>query len=131
MGHTECQEQPVEKTEYPCQFPVELIERLILSMTNEGDWVLDPFLGTGTTVIAALRHGRRGVGAEIVPKYVELARHRISQDLEGALRTRPMDRPIYDPVEAGNSLTVSPWKKNGKQSTLFENSAGYRRKAVR
>src|SRR4030042_3677672 len=38
----------VEKTEHPCQFPVELIERLVLSMTKEDDWVLDPFAGTGT-----------------------------------------------------------------------------------
>jgi len=99
----------VEKTEHPCQFPVELIERLILSLTNEDDWVLDPFLGTGTTVIAAIRHGRRGVGAEIVPKYVQLARQRIQQEIEGTLRTRPMDRPVYDPVKAGNSLTEAPW----------------------
>jgi adenine-specific DNA-methyltransferase len=121
----------VEKTGHPCQFPVELIERLVLSMTNEGDWVLDPFLGTGTTVIAAIRHGRRGVGAETVPKYVQLARQRIRQEMEGTLRTRPMDRPVYDPVEAGNSLTVPPWKKNAKQMMLLERSAKYRRKAVR
>jgi len=89
----------VEKTEHPCQFPVELIERLVLALTNEEDWVLDPFLGTGTTVIAAIRHGRRGVGAETVPKYVQLARQRIQQEIEGTLRTRPMDRPVYDPVE--------------------------------
>jgi len=108
----------VEKTEHPCQFPVELIERLVLSLTNEGDWVLDPFLGTGTTVIAAIRHGRRGVGAETVPKYVQLARQRIQQEIEGTLRTRPMDRPVYDPVEAGNSLTAAPWKNNSGQSTL-------------
>ncbi|MDH4269935.1 MAG: site-specific DNA-methyltransferase, partial [Dehalococcoidia bacterium] len=63
----------VEKTKHPCQFPVELIERLVLSLTNEADWVLDPFLGTGTTIIAAIRHGRRGIGAETVPEYVELA----------------------------------------------------------
>ncbi len=71
----------VEKTEHPCQFPVELIERLVLSLTNEGDWVLDPFLGTGTTIIAAIRHRRRGVGAEIVSKYVQLARQRIKQEM--------------------------------------------------
>jgi len=55
----------IEKTEHPCQFPVELIERLVLSMTNEGDWVLDPFLGTGTSIIAAIGHNRRGAGAMI------------------------------------------------------------------
>lgn len=99
----------VEKTEHPCQFPVELIERLVLSLTNEGDWILDPFLGTGTSIIAAIRHKRRGAGADTVPKYIELARQRIQQELAGTLRTRPMDRPVYDPVEAGNSLTVAPW----------------------
>jgi adenine-specific DNA-methyltransferase len=119
----------VEKTEHPCQFPVELIERLVLSFTNEGDWVLDPFLGTGTTIIAATRHGRRGVGAETVPKYVELARQRIQQELEGTLRTRPMDRPVYDPVESSNSLIIAPWKKNIEQRTLLERSPKYEKKA--
>jgi len=102
----------VEKTEHPCQFPVELIERFVLSMTNEGDWVLDPFLGTGTTIIAAIRHMRRGAGAETVPKYVDLARKRIHEEIAGTLRTRPMNKPVYDPEEAGNSLRVPPWAKN-------------------
>jgi adenine-specific DNA-methyltransferase len=102
----------VEKTIHPCQFPVELVERLVLSMTEPGDWVLDPFLGAGSTVIAAIRHGRRGAGAEILPKYANLARERIRQEHQGALRTRPMGKPVYDPTAAGNSLTVSPWIKD-------------------
>jgi adenine-specific DNA-methyltransferase len=111
----------VEKTDHPCQFPVELIERLVLSLTNEDDWVLDPFLGTGTSVIAAIRHGRRGVGAETAPKYVEIARQRIQQEIEGILRTRPMDRPVYNPVKAGNSLTAVPWaKEDSAQIMLLE-----------
>lgn len=121
----------VEKTGHPCQFPVELIERLVLSLTNEGDWVLDPFLGTGTSVIAAIRHGRRGVGAETVSKYVQLARRRILQEMDGTLQTRPMDRPVYDPIEAGNSLTVAPWKKNPEQNTLFEKGPKYKERAGR
>ena len=44
----------IEKTTHPCQFPVELIERLVLSMTEENDWVFDPFMGVGSTAIAAL-----------------------------------------------------------------------------
>jgi adenine-specific DNA-methyltransferase len=116
----------VEKTEHPCQFPVELIERLVLSMTNEGDWVFDPFLGTGTTIIAALRHGRRGAGAEILPKYIELAHQRIQQELAGTLRTRPMGKPVYDPFEAGNSLTVAPWyQQENEQMTLLEDRSPY------
>jgi len=100
----------VEKTDHPCQFPVELIERLVLSMTRKDDWVFDPFLGTGTSIIAAIRHDRRGAGAELYSKYVELARSRINKEIAGTLRTRPMDRPVYDPIEAGNSLTRSPWE---------------------
>ncbi len=115
----------IEKTQHPCQFPVELIERLVLSLTNEGDWILDPFMGTGTTLIAAIRHGRRGVGAEIVPDYVQLARERIQQEVEGTLRTRPMDKPVYDPVQAGNRLTIAPWKQN-EQQTLFEPHTEYK-----
>ncbi|NWF92802.1 MAG: site-specific DNA-methyltransferase [Syntrophaceae bacterium] len=109
----------VEKTEHPCQFPVELIERLVLSMTNEEDWVLDPFLGVGTSIIAAIRHNRRGAGAEIVPKYIELAKERIQQELAGTLRTRPMYKPIYDPVEAGNTLIEAPWNKTKDSKQLL------------
>ncbi len=116
----------VEKTEHPCQFPVELIERLVLSLTNEGDWVLDPFLGTGTSIIAAIRHGRKGVGAEVVPKYVEIARERIRQEIDGVLRTRPMNRPVYDPEEARNSLIKAPWdKKKAEQMSLLEKGLNY------
>lgn len=99
----------IEKTEHPCQFPVELIERLVLSMTNEGDWVFDPFLGTGTSIIAAIRHKRKGAGAETLAKYTQLAQSRIQQELAGKLKTRPMNKPIYDPVLYKNSLTSSPW----------------------
>ncbi len=100
----------VEKTIHPCQFPVELIERLVLSMTNEDDWVVDPFLGTGTTIVAAIRHRRRGAGAEIFEKYIKIAHDRIDQEMRGTLKTRPMFRPVYDPNEAGNKLAATPWK---------------------
>ena len=110
----------VEKTEHPCQFPVELIERLVLSLSNEGDCVLDPFLGAGTSIIAAVRHGRKGIGAESHPKYVEIARHRIGQELDGTLRTRPMGKAIYDPTRAGNSLAKPPWKKDFRQPNLLK-----------
>jgi adenine-specific DNA-methyltransferase len=94
----------VEKTIHPCQFPVELIERLVLSLTNESDWVLDPYMGVGTTAIAALMHSRRAIGAEIVSEYVAVARDRISQAEQGLLRIRPMDRPVYDPDAPGVSV---------------------------
>lgn len=117
----------VEKTEHPCQFPVELIERLVLSMTNPGDWVIDPFSGVGTSIIAAIRHGRRGAGAEVVARYAELARERVSAAMSGALRVRPMGTPKYDPQVAGNSLTISPWSpsQHDAQYKLLEPRARY------
>lgn len=98
----------IEKTEHPCQFPIELIERLVLSMTNGNDWVLDPFLGVGTTIIAAIRHNRRGAGAEASNRYIEIAKNRIQKTIMGTLKTRPMNKPKYDPKESGNKLIYSP-----------------------
>jgi len=115
----------VEKTAHPCQFPVELIERLVLATTKAKDWVLDPFLGTGTSAIAAIRHNRRAAGAEVVEKYVRLARNRITQELDGTLRTRPMNRPVFDPANAGASLTTDPWTTNKKQLKLLQRKKHY------
>lgn len=113
----------VEKTIHPCQFPVELIERLVLSMTEEDDWVLDPFLGTGTSIVAAVMHNRRGIGAEVRKEYVDIAYDRINKAEIGLLKTRPMDRPVYDPESAGNKLRTPPWEKEEEpeQLKLFEN----------
>lgn len=87
----------IEKTIHPCQFLVELIERMVLSMTNEHDWILDPFIGVGTSAIAALMHNRKAIGAEIMPEYVKIARDRIHLAEKGALSIRPMNRAVYDP----------------------------------
>lgn len=89
----------VEKTEHPCQFPVELVERLVLSLTNPGDSVFDPYMGVGSSVIAAIKHGRKGFGCDIVENYVSIAWDRIFQFRAGALKTRPMDKPVYDPTK--------------------------------
>lgn len=87
----------IEKTIHPCQFPVELIERFVLSMTDEGDNVFDPYVGVGSTVIAALMHERNGYGCDIVPEYIDIAWERVRALRAGVLRTRPMGKPVYDP----------------------------------
>ncbi len=87
----------IEKTIHPCQFPVELIERLVLSMTNKGDWVLDPYMGVGSANVAALRRGRKAAGSEIVKEYFDVAVRRIELLAEGKLVTRPLNRPVYVP----------------------------------
>jgi adenine-specific DNA-methyltransferase len=86
----------IEKTIHPCQFPVELVERLVLAMTDAGDNVCDPYVGVGSTVIAALKHGRTGYGCDIVPECI--AWDRVRELRAGTLRTRPMGKPVYDPA---------------------------------
>jgi adenine-specific DNA-methyltransferase len=88
----------VEKTTHPCQFPVELVERLVLSLTDRGDKVFDPYMGVGSTVVGALMHGRPGLGCDIVKEYVDIAWRRVEHLWAGTLKTRPMNRPVYDPA---------------------------------
>lgn len=94
----------IEKTIHPCQFPIELIERLVLSMTKEQDWIFDPFMGVGSTAIASLIHNRRAIGAEIMTEYISIAKERITKAEKGELQIRPMDRPVYDPTEPTKNL---------------------------
>lgn len=86
-----------EKTIHPCTFPSELVERCVLALTEPGDSVLDPFVGTGTTVIAAAKHGRMGIGIDKSKKYVRIAEDRLKQHLAGTLVTRPMGVPVRRP----------------------------------
>ncbi len=88
-----------EKTEHPCQFPVELIERCVLALTNEDSWVLDPFSGVGSTVVAALKNNRNGVGIEKEAKYCASAEARINDLREGRLKIRPITKPIHKPSQ--------------------------------
>ena len=86
-----------EKTDHPCQFPIELIERLVLSMTNSGDVVLDPYLGVGSAICAAVIHNRRGYGSDIMKEYLDVARERIKAAADGSLKRRLMGTPVYQP----------------------------------
>ena len=107
----------IEKTVHPCQFPVELVERLVLALTNEGDLVVDPYMGVGSTAVASIKHGRRAAGADTVDEYIEIARERVRLMEAGLLRTRPMGRPVYQPP-TDSPLTVG---RNGQQTLLDVN----------
>lgn len=87
----------VEKTKHPCQFPVELVERLVLALTDPKGSVLDPYMGVGSSIVAAAKHGRIGYGCDVVQDYVDIAWERIRALKVGTLRTRPMNKPVYDP----------------------------------
>ncbi|HEV2261290.1 MAG TPA: site-specific DNA-methyltransferase [Candidatus Rubrimentiphilum sp.] len=104
----------VEKTDHPCQFPVELVERLVLALTDEGDLVVDPFMGAGSALVAALMNRRRSAGADIVKDYVKITRRRLDAAHQGNLRVRPRNRPVYTPQ---GSITVAPWAKGDPTRT--------------
>jgi DNA modification methylase len=87
-----------EKTIHPCQFPIELVERCVLSMTREGDWVLDPFSGVGSAMLAAVRHNRRAMGCERDATYIEEAKRRMDLLFSGQLPYRPLGKPVYRPT---------------------------------
>ena len=70
---------------HPTQKPIELLERIILSSTDEGDLVLDPFSGSGTTGIAAIRNQRRYIGLELEDEYIDLASKRYEAEVEERL----------------------------------------------
>lgn len=92
----------VEKTDHPCQFPIGLVERLVLSLTNKGENVLDPYIGVGSSAIAALKQDRNAFGCDLDRSYIDVAWERIHQLRAGELRTRPMNKPVYDPNAKGN-----------------------------
>jgi adenine-specific DNA-methyltransferase len=86
-----------EKTIHPCQFPIELVDRMLLATTKPNDIVLDPFAGVSSALVAALLKSRRSCGAEIMPKYVNISRERIEQAFNTTLPVRPSDMPVYIP----------------------------------
>lgn len=121
----------IEKTCHPCQFPVELIERLVLALTNPGDWVLDPYMGVGTSAIASLMHDRKSIGAEIMPEYVQIALDRVHHAENGELKIRPMERPVYDPDDVGVSLPPKMISLGASiQAPLFETKSDYKTEAA-
>src|SRR3990172_5135125 len=109
----------IEKTQHPAQFPVELIERLVLSLTNEDDWTFDPFMGVGTTQIASIIHKRKSIGSETVKDYYETPLERIKLAESGKLLVRPMERPVFNP----DSKEYIPPKvvKLNSEPSLFRN----------
>ncbi len=68
------------RDKHPCQLPIHLLERLVLMTTDEGDTVLDPFMGTGTTAVAAKRLGRNYIGIELDQMYVEIIENKLLQE---------------------------------------------------
>ena len=86
----------VEKTGHPCQFPVAVPQRLIRALTEPNGLILDPFMGSGTTGVAAYIEKRRFVGAEILQEYYDIAVSRLEESLNGTVKIRE-DKPVAEP----------------------------------
>ena len=107
-----------EKSGHPCQFPIELVERCVLALTETDDWVLDPFAGVGSALLAALMHSRKAMGCEKDNSYVELAKHRIHELFSGELRYRPIGKPIHKP--SGNEKVARDPEEWSEEKTITQ-----------
>lgn len=108
-----------EKTEHPCQFPIELVERCVLALTNENSWVLDPFAGTGSTLIGAIKNNRNAIGIEKEKSYCEIANKRLSDLEKGRLKIRSITQPVHKPSERDK---VAQFPAEWKQLTILDGS---------
>lgn len=88
----------IEKTAHPCQYPVELVERCVLALTNENDFVLDPYCGVASSLIAGIKRNRKVIGCDYNRDYIDIAKERITKFFIGELKTRPIGRPVYQPT---------------------------------
>jgi len=107
----------IEKTAHPCQFPVGLIERLVLSMTNPRELVFDPFAGAASSGVAAIIHGRNFWGCEIVDDYINICQERLQESIDGTVKFRPFDKPIYNPGQSNLSKIPDEWKTHTSEET--------------
>ncbi len=114
-----------EKTIHPCQFPVELVERCVLALTNEDDYVFDPYAGVGSSLIAAIKHNRRAIGSEKEIEYINVTQERLTSFFNGTLQLRPLGKPVHKPTgQEKISKTPPEWEK-ATQQRLLESQEDY------
>ncbi len=105
-----------EKTIHPCQFPIELVERCILALTDENDLVIDPYCGVGSALIAGTKNNRRVAGCDRDEEYIILAKQRISDYYAGKLKIRPIGKEIFVPTGREKvSQIPEEWKINNSE----------------
>lgn len=108
-----------ERTIHPCQFPHELAERCVLAFSNAGDVVLDPFIGAGTSAIAAIKAGRQAIGIDRSAEYIELTYQRIKELRAGTIALRESGTAIRKPVP-GERVSSIPeeWSEAGERAEV-------------
>ena len=107
-----------EKTSHPAQFPVELVQRLILALTVEEDIIMDPFGGVGSSAIAALSLNRRAISIDRDKNYSKIAMSRVQSLMKGTLKIRNIGTTIYRPDPRSKLLHVpESWETLKARST--------------
>ena len=79
-------------------------------MTNERELVFDPFAGVASAGVAAIIHNRYFWGCEVVNDYIDIGRRRLQESIDGTVRYRPADQPIYDSSKSKLSKAPEKWK---------------------
>ncbi len=104
-----------EKVDHPCQFPIELVERCVLALTNSNDTVYDPFAGVGSALIGALKNGRKALGTELDQNYVNIGLDRIKRLANDCLITRPIYQKIYEPRKNDKVAQIpKEWRRSNE-----------------
>jgi DNA modification methylase len=104
-----------QKIRHPASFPESLVREFVSFFTRKGELVIDPFLGTGSTLVAALETGRSGIGFEIVKKYADIARGRVKEALtQNAVRGTPESGSSWTRIMTADSSKLSKiWREKG------------------
>ncbi len=105
-----------EKTDHPCQYPVELVERCVLALTNQDSWVLDPYAGVGSTMLASVKNDRNAVGIEKESKYLDIAGQRLKRLKNGDLKLRSITKPIHNPKPSDK---IARMPREWQEGSLF------------
>ena len=92
---------------HPCQFPIELVERCILALTDANDRVLDPYCGVGSTIIGGIKHNRKVIGVDKEKDYIDICMDRINKYFDGTLKIRKLGKPVYKPT-GGEKVSQLP-----------------------
>ncbi|MEP7199690.1 MAG: DNA methyltransferase, partial [Chloroflexota bacterium] len=140
----------IRRDEHPCQLPIALLERIVLMSTDAGDVVLDPFLGTGTTAIAAKAMGRHFIGIDIDPEYGKIASDKLkdvqASTLEGRYVSyflgklqsiRDVDAAELFPPQLTSTekrrlrLAADTKRNNGHQPAMLEPKVTYAPKKIK
>ncbi len=103
------------KIRHPASFPESMVKEFVSFFTMKGELVVDPFVGTGSTLVAALETGRSGIGFEIVKKYADIARGRVKDSLtQNAVRGTPENGSSWTRIVTGDSSKLSKtWREKG------------------